>query len=342
MSNGGPRPANTLRFVVCAPDGRRSAVWRVWTGDKKRVTDEVYVAPRMRASEIKFSLHSSGYRQFGYTGKARERLRAGDRHSVAQWNRGAGIDVVGWDLCLVLMFADSELRSVPGALGDDVLRIPAGPEGIGTAVAILTAPLNTSTGGLESEPLALLDRSIGEATVAVVVSYGPLDPALPLNLRSETNESIPLKIPGVVNPEPFDLRLGELPGGGAPRAIEIARDDIELLPALPPFAGEVLPWDECPDDAVRDRELACGLLVFGSDGRHRLYVDQRARCDHSRLGANAQDFINRVYENGSFDNGWGSIKTGERCTILSSRRVLADNGIEVADGGTFDMPSLDG
>ena len=317
-------------------------MWRVWTGDKRRVTDEVYVAPRMRASEIKFSLHSSGYRQFGYTGKARERLRAGDRHAVAQWNRGAGLEVAGWDLCLVLMFADSELRDIPGELGAHVLRIHAGPEGIGTGIAIMTAPPDTPTGGLECEPLALLDRSMGEATDAIVVSYGPLDPALPLSLRSQSNESIPLLIPGVVNPEPFDLRLGDLPGGGAPRAMEIARDDIELLPALPPFAGEVLPWDECPDDAVRDRELACALLVFGDDGGHRLYVDQRARCDHSRLGANAQAFINRVYESGGFDDGWGAIETGERCTILSSRRVLAEKGIDVEDGGTFEMPPLDG
>lgn len=334
------RPANTFRFAVCAADGRRSAVWRVWTGDKKRVTDEVYVAPRMRASEVKFSLHSSGYRQFGYTGKARERLRAGDRHAVAQWNRGEGLEVGGWDIGLVLMFADSELRSIPGELGDDVFRVPAGPEGIGTGIAVMTAPRGTMTDGLEREPLALLDRSLGEATVAVVLSYGPLDPALPLSLRAQTNESIPLVIPGVVNPEPFDVRLGELPGGGAPRAIEIARDDIDSLPALPPFTGEVLPWDECPDDAVRERQLACGLLVFGNGGRHRLYVDQRARCDHSRLGANAQKFIDRVYESGGFDNGWGVIETGERCTILSSRRVLADNGIEVDDGGSFEMPPL--
>ncbi|UAK38813.1 hypothetical protein K8O93_03340 [Gordonia bronchialis] len=295
----------------------------------------------MRASEIKFSLHSSGYRQFGYTGKARDRLRAGDRHAVRQWNRGKGLEVTGWDIGLVLMFADSELRSIPGGIGDDVLQIPAGPEGIGTAIAVMTAPPGTTTDGLESKPVAMLDRSLGEATVAIVLSYGPFDPALPLRLREEANESIPLVIPGIVNPEPFDVRLGDLPRGGAPRAIEIARDDIESLPALPPFVGEVLPWDECPDEDVRERQLACGLLVFGSDGRHRLYVDQRARCDHSRLGANAQKFIDKVYENGGFDNGWGAIGTGERCTMLSSRPVLAEHKIDVDDGGSFDMPPLD-
>lgn len=334
------RPRNTFRFAVCAPDGRRSAVWRVWTGDKKRVTDEVYAAPRMRASEIKFSLHSSGYRQFGYTDKARAKLRAGDRHAVARWSRTDGLEVGGWDICLVLMFADSELRHIPGGLTDDVYRVPAAEEGVGTGIAVLTAPLGTPTHGLDHEPVALLDRSVGEATVAIVVSYGPFDPAVPLGLRAESNQSIPLVIPGIVNPEPFDVRLGELPGGGAPRAVEIARDDIESLPALPPFVGDVLPWDECPDDSVRERSLACGLLVFGRDRSHRLYVDQRARCDHSSLGTIAQKCIDDVDRSGTFDNGWGALDTGERCTILSSRSNLADHGIFVEDGGSFEMPPL--
>ena len=333
------KPVTTFRFVVETQDGRRSAVWRVWTGDK-RPTDEVYAAPRLRASEVKFSLHTSGYRQFGPTNRARGVLRAGDREAIARWQRVDGAQVGDWDIALMLSFADSELRPIPGDISSNVYRVPAAPDGQQTVVLVLT------TGAAVDEPdfgaIAMLDREIGNRTVAIGAMHWPVDTTQPTHheLRSALNTSIPLVIPGLVNPEPFDLWFGETAGGGAPLALELARDEIDSLPPLPPFTGEVLPWDECPHEEARKRELHCGLLVMGTDMRPRLYVDQRSRCNHSELGRYAQELCDTATASG-FDGGWGWLDTGERWTGISTPRVLDDHSLDWVDGGSIPFPPVE-
>lgn len=333
------KPVTTCRFVVVAEDGRRSAVWRVWTGEK-RPTDEVYAAPRLRASEVKFSLHKSGYRQFGHTGPTRGVMRAGDRAAVAQWQRVEGTQLGHWDIALMLSFADSELRTIPGEVGSKVTRIPAAPVGQQTVVLVLTteSPVDEPDFGA----IAMLDREVGCRTVAVGAMHWPVDPNQSKHheLRSELSTSIPLVIPGIVNPEPFDLWFGETAGGGAPLALELARDEVESLPPLPPFTGEVLPWDECPHEEARTRELHCGVLVVGDDASPRLYVDQRSRCNHSELGRYAQELIDTAKASG-FDGGWGWLDTGERWTGISTPRVLNDHNIDWVDGGEIDIPRME-
>lgn len=327
------KPVTTCRFVVMAEDGRRSAVWRVWTGDK-RPTDEVYAAHRMRASEVKFSLHSSGYRQFGHTRSIRGAMRAGDRAAIARWKRVEGAQLGEWDIALMLSFADSELRAIPGEIGSNVTRIPTAPDGQQTVVLVLTAesPVDDPDIGV----IAALDREVGRRTVAIGALRWPVDPNQPKHheLRSELSASIPLVIQGIVNPEPFDLWFGETAGGGAPLALELARDEVESLPPLPPFKGEVLPWDECPADQLREEQLFCGLLVIQGDGNRQLYVDQRARCNHAELGRYAHELCDEAETDG-YDGGWGHFSNGDRWTGISRPVVLDDHQLEWQDGGVI-------
>ena len=191
--------------------------------------------------------------------------------------------------------------------------------------------------------IATLDREVGRRTVAVGAMHWPVDPNQPKHheLRSELSTSIPLVIPGIVNPEPFDLWFGATAGGGAPLALELARDEVESLPPLPPFIGEVLPWDECPADQLRAQPLFCGLLVIQGDGSRQLYVDQRARCNHSELGRYAQELCDKAETHG-YDGGWGHFSNGDRWAGISSPVVLDDHQLEWEDGGVINPPPFGG
>ncbi len=284
---------NTVRFVVGAPDGRRSAEWRVWTGSGKKVTDELYLAPRQRAGEFKFSLHSNNYAQLGYIERAREALRPGDRHTIDRWELPQTTIIAHWRAALCIWFPESELRVVTGdSLSSSVIEIPAAPPGQATAVMAMIGTDAASAKALEL--VGVLDQASG-GKIALVHLPIRIDPLLVPALQAREASQIPLQIPGFEPTEPFTWEL--IPGKEGHRlVVEFAPPQRgSTLPSLPPFRGAVLPWAEVPTGfwnlipmPYRNFNLACGILVYGPDNTSRLYVDQHARCDRSTLGAAAR------------------------------------------------------
>jgi hypothetical protein len=101
------KESQTLRVVVGTEFGPRSAVWRIWTQK-----NEVYVAPRSLAGEIKTSLHASGRWRHGFTDTARSPfVPAGDR-AFYKWQRPPEF-VNGATLALRIIVPADELTA-PG------------------------------------------------------------------------------------------------------------------------------------------------------------------------------------------------------------------------------------
>jgi hypothetical protein len=100
----------TIRFN--ASDGtRRSADWRVWTSSN---ADDVYVAARLTAGEIKISLHESGSWQHGFTveGKASASLPQGESRHFTIWERPEEISP-GWTRAVQIIIPDDSLQARP-------------------------------------------------------------------------------------------------------------------------------------------------------------------------------------------------------------------------------------
>ncbi|WP_228801766.1 hypothetical protein [Nocardia puris] len=325
-------PINTVRFVVVAPDGRRSAEWRVWTGSGKKVTDELYLTPRQRAGEFKYSLHSSNYAQLGYIQRARDALRPGDRHAIDRWETPQTPFLGAWRAALCLWFPESELREVPeSSLSSTVVEIPAAPQGYATAVVVA---IGTTAAKLDNlELVGVLDQASG-GKIALIHLPVPLDPLLVPALHAREANRIPLQIPGFTPTEPFTWEV--VPGkDGARLVVEFSPPErAATLPPLPPFRGTVLPWADVPTGfwnlippEYREFNLACGILVYGPDNTSRLYVDQHARCDHTTLGAECQRVCDEVDRN-RIDRIWKPLPTGELHRIISTRAVLEAAGID--------------
>ncbi|SFN47645.1 hypothetical protein FEK33_17240 [Nocardia asteroides NBRC 15531] len=326
------RPQNTVRFVVVAPDGRRSAEWRVWTGSGKKVTDELYMTPRARAGEFKFSLHSSNYAQLGHIEKARAAMRPGDQYATDRWEIPQVPIVGNWRAALCLWFPESELRQTPdGSLSSSVVKIPAAPPGQATAVI---AAFGTATDSLDGLTVAgVLDQASG-GKIALIHLPINIPPLLVPALHAREASRIPLQIPGFAPTEPFAWEL--VPGkDGGRLVVEFAPPERgAALPPLPPLIGTVLPWTEVPvsfldllPEPYREFSLACAILVYGPNGTSRLYVDQHARCDHTSLGAECQQLCDDV-DRGHVDQIWQPLPTGELHRIISTRRVLEEAGID--------------
>lgn len=331
MSDAAGRPSVVARFAITAPDGRRSAEWRVWTGKNRKVTDELYLAPRHRAAEFKYSLHSGRrsplgrYSQLAYLKPVRDRLRPGDKGAIDKWKPIEQEILPNWRVALCLQFQESELRALNDRpLTVSTIKVPSAAPGCAVNVLVLIGTAAASLDGLDT--IAVLDQESG-GKVAVVHLALPFDPAMTAALRARAASRIPLIIPGFDPAEPFDWVV--VPGkNGSRLVIEYAVSPREggALPPLSPFRGTVLPWNEVPVE-FRDMELVCGLLVYGPGSTSRLYVDQRARCDHSSLGLNAHHLC-QIADSGRFDAGWGRLTTGESYTLLSTRRVLEEAGID--------------
>lgn len=320
---------SVTRFVVRAQDGRRSAEWRVWTGKGNRVTDELYLAPRHRVSDFKYSLHSNGYSQYSFSKAIRDRLRPGDTYAIERWDRPDTEVFPGWHAAIVLQFPESELCDSAAPIDDVTVEIPAAPRGQTTFVSLMIGDPGASLTGLDL--VAVLDRESG-GQVAVVHQNLAIDVVRALEIKARQARQVPLVIPGVSQLDPYDW-LVHAGRDGTRFVTEFANDHEgadQPLPPLPPFEGEVLRWDEGPAD-FRHLELACGLLVVPRRGAPKLFVDQRSRCDHSRLGVNARDLCNQA-RRGAFDSGWGRLSNGDVYTLLSTERVLDEAGIDPAVG----------
>jgi len=87
---------------------------------------------------------------------------------------------------------------------------------------------------------------------------------------------------------------------------------------LPPFKGKVawLPDSDLPDE-MRGRDDLCGVVRMTLDGDATLYVDRRARCDHSRLGVNAEE-IRQSWMAGRSDGVFETLPDGSRITRLAT------------------------
>lgn len=295
-----PLPS-VLRFSVAAPDGRRSMPWRVWTGDR-RPSDEVYVAPRHMAGDLKFSAHISGYAQHGPTKRLRDKLSPDDREAL--WR--TRLDTEGLRVVLRLLFHNSELR----------------PRSADTTEAAI---------GIRDDEDALL----------LLLAIGPLSGALPPGWRlvgavARTSEEPVLLIAGSAPAAPQMLAealealraphqtwqldvdwqykahaVVVLDGDedGPPLWAEFAVDE-EPAPRLPSslawFPGQVLTLADLPVPMPEDVE-ACAAVWIGDAGKTRLYVNEYARCDHEHLAFDVSHLL-RAFADSGPDLGWTHLR----------------------------------
>lgn len=109
-------------------------VWRVWTGDR-RPSDEVYVAPRHMAGDLKFSAHLSGYAQIGPTQRLRTRSSPDDRYAFSRTQ----LEPVDGGVVLRLLFHRSELR--PRQTTADELTIDMHDDEEALLLLVIVGPL---------------------------------------------------------------------------------------------------------------------------------------------------------------------------------------------------------
>ena len=120
----------TLRFFVGDANGRRSGAWRIWTHG-----NDIYVAPREVAGDLKFSLHESGECINAYTQALESELGgAGDfptgNRRVHTWWCDRGPEIRN-AIALRLSFPADELRPIgaDAVLDKPHVAIPAPPSG---------------------------------------------------------------------------------------------------------------------------------------------------------------------------------------------------------------------
>jgi hypothetical protein len=117
-----------LRFAVGEP-GRRSTVWRLWANAG---TDDVYVASRQTAGEMKVSLHQSGDWRAQIVEPDRAKSvhfgarSAEDGRILHRWQRPEA-NAVGWTHAVTIVLPGDQLSVVPNdqVRWDDVRWLPA-------------------------------------------------------------------------------------------------------------------------------------------------------------------------------------------------------------------------
>lgn len=189
-----PRPVffdgpGTLRFVVEAVDGRRSATWSV-VGHAN--TEDVYIGLRQVMSEIELSLHSRTWR-LALTAHGARNLPAGQDRVLYRWHPTEEL-APGWQRAFTLMIPTSSLSFVPPE------KKPKG----GATVAVFPAPhgdwalrFDTLLGMPERGKLIVNDAvaEVGSMTLSsgkvvwVVASEVQLKPAYRQRLREIRAES---------------------------------------------------------------------------------------------------------------------------------------------------------
>lgn len=325
--------AVVMRLVVVAADGRRSCEWRIWTGSRKP-SDDVYLAPRSLGDQLKVSLHRDGWCQHGFDPSIRGRLRSGDKHALDRWEIVEEI-IPGWRPGYRLRFPESELEVQPD-VDDDVTQIPASPADHSLMLDIFISepsavPIPTGGDAMFRVVATLNRKSGGSVTVlASVHTFDPTDVAEAVDIQ---RASISWDIPGGLREETFGWALG-VADDGTRCCTEICMSKYtlpETVAPLPPFVGEVRPWPELPA-AIQAREDLCGLLICRPTAQAILFVDQRSRCDHSRLGKTAEE-LRQSYLRGEIDKGWAYVGSGCYQTALSTPRLFQEG----CDSGTIPL-----
>lgn len=135
------RSASGIRFATGDPQGARSSVFRIWTNARK---DDVYIAARSLASELKVSLHPNFW-YFGFTKVHAQRegslVPQGTDRKLRSWNRPNELGP-GWTRAFAVLIPGSELSTpVQPYEGSETLWLPPPePDEIAHFTVVLSRP----------------------------------------------------------------------------------------------------------------------------------------------------------------------------------------------------------
>jgi hypothetical protein len=140
------RAAKGIRFGVGEPAGARSAVWRVWMNDRR---DDVYIAARGLASELKVSLHPSFW-YFGFTSLHAQRpsslVPPGSDRKKRVWERPAEFGE-GWTRAFSIIVPASEVvEDGPPYTGSEAVWFPKPADGEAVHFTILLSKKGAARG----------------------------------------------------------------------------------------------------------------------------------------------------------------------------------------------------
>ena len=128
-----------VRFAVGSPDGPHGTTWRIWVN-----RNDVYVAARSAATDMKVSLHASGSWRAAFTERhmaSENPLISTDRdRAVDRWNRPAEF-ATGWTRAFTIVVPASEVvaSEVAIARADEIIWIDPLPDGWATHFNVLLA-----------------------------------------------------------------------------------------------------------------------------------------------------------------------------------------------------------
>lgn len=250
------------------------------------------------AGDLKFSAHRSGYAQVGPTQRMRSRSFPGDRQALSRVELGP----VDGQVVLRLLFHRSELRHREAAA--DELTIAMRDEEDALLVLVVVGPL---PGDLPQHfrTVGCVARRSSEPAYLVA---GPVEPAP--HLLSEALETLSAPhqtwhMPVEWTYEQHGVIEATDGRAGPPVLVEFAVDNPppERVPvAFEGFSGQVLRFDELPIPAP-DGVDVCAAVWIDEAGQVRLYLNDRARCDHAHLGADVHRLVSAFAEAGP-DEGW--------------------------------------
>jgi hypothetical protein len=161
-----------LRFAVGAPAGPRSAVWRIWMNDRR---DDVYIAARALASELKVSLHPEFW-YFGFTKQHTRRgssvVPSGSDRKMHVWSRPVEFGT-GWTRAFSIVVPASEVVEASSPYtGSEAVWFPQPADGEAVHFTVLLSKPDAARGrrgypnadgfGDSTEFLTRLNMTTGE------------------------------------------------------------------------------------------------------------------------------------------------------------------------------------
>lgn len=273
------------------------------------------------AGDLKFSAHLSGYAQIGPTQRMRTRLSADDRYALSRTQ----LDPVHGGVVLRLVFHRSELR--PRQADANELTIDLHDDEEALLLLVMVGPLP----GDLPQGCRTVGSVARRSTEPVYLVAGPFEPGprlLEEALEVLNDPGQPWRLPVDWT---YDLHaVLEVDDGspGPPLLTEIADDDLppDRLPApLEGCPGEVLLFDELPIPPPGGIDL-CAAVWVDEAGQVRIYVNDRARCNHAHLGADVARLVAAFKESGP-DQGWTPLEQhrvegGGWITAVATRAAL--------------------
>jgi hypothetical protein len=214
-------PGGTARFAVVSGTGLRSADWRISTS---RNSDDVYLAARLAAGEIKASLHESGSWQHGFVSDqaAHGHLPPRSRRHFAIWNRPAET-VPGRTFAVRILVPTSELqaRPVSGTANRPVLEVQASPGHDAIVVEVWLESPGSPGLDLENSRTVAQLRQAGGGNVWVI--------SHPAMLQRDRQQRFAGMIAGAASAAEVERRIERDQGRPADEALSICVHDPEVL-----------------------------------------------------------------------------------------------------------------